>query len=103
MLGEDLLEGFPAWELVLYVLLHVHGDSLIDWHFLNVIVSLSWRISLNQLQMKSLERGATTFRPMSKSAVLPLYLVLDFLDVHSKWLLFFLSLGYWWLFSMFGR
>ena len=56
MLGEHLLEGFPAWELVLLVLLDIHGDRLIDWHFLNVILSLSWRIPLNQLQMKSLER-----------------------------------------------
>lgn len=30
MLGEDLLEGFPAWQLVLEFLIDVHEDCLID-------------------------------------------------------------------------
>lgn len=55
MLGEDLLEGFPAWELVLEFLIDVHEDCLIDWNFLYVL-SLSWRIPLHQLQMKRFER-----------------------------------------------
>jgi hypothetical protein len=101
MLGEDLLEGFPAWQLVLKFLIHVLGYSLIDGNFLNVL-SLSWRISLHQLQMKGLERRTGALGTLSESAFLPFYLVLYLLNINCNWSFIYLSLGDRWLISMIG-
>jgi hypothetical protein len=84
MLGEDLFEGFPALELVLNFLIHVLGYSLIDGNFLNVL-SLSWWISLHQLQMKCLERRTGALGTLGESAFLPFHFVLYFLNINCNW------------------